>query len=179
MCTLVVSPYATPGHLEHGPLPEPEFDSFILLGEGGKVVWTSRRLTPDPKDPEVLFGIAPEDRERAALAIVTALSQGSAGPILLRLSKLLGGRLYQVRFLRAAKLLMVEFREVFDTPLTEVEMTVLRMVCDGKTNNQISRTLGVSRRTVDEHRRKLFVKTGASGTAMQVRWAIRQGLIKA
>ncbi|MCF8296199.1 MAG: response regulator transcription factor [Saprospiraceae bacterium] len=63
--------------------------------------------------------------------------------------------------------------------LSEREMEVLEMICKGYSNNDISKELGISQRTVDGHRGRLFDKTGAKNAPNLVMYAIQHGLIKA
>jgi len=63
--------------------------------------------------------------------------------------------------------------------LTERELEVLELICKGMSNPEISKTLGLSQRTIDGHRAKLFEKTGAKNAPNLVMFAIRNGLIKA
>ena len=66
-----------------------------------------------------------------------------------------------------------------DVVLTERELEVLELICKGMSNPEISKTLGLSQRTIDGHRAKLFEKTGAKNAPNLVMFAIRNGLIKA
>jgi DNA-binding NarL/FixJ family response regulator len=65
------------------------------------------------------------------------------------------------------------------TPLTNREQEVLTLVAQGLTNNQIAIALGISPKTVDNHRTRLMRKVDAHSTADLVRYAIRVGLIDA
>lgn len=64
-------------------------------------------------------------------------------------------------------------------PLTEREMGVLRLICDGHTNVGIGKQLGLSVKTIEAHRNRIFVKLDARNVAVAVRKAIRAGLIEA
>lgn len=65
-----------------------------------------------------------------------------------------------------------------DIVLTEREKEVLELVCKGKSNPEISKLLGLSQRTIDGHRARLFDKTGAKNAPNLVMFAIKNGLIK-
>lgn len=62
--------------------------------------------------------------------------------------------------------------------LTPRELEVLGHVADGKTNQEIADALGISVKTVEAHRARVFKKLGAKNAAQVVRIAIRNGLIK-
>jgi DNA-binding NarL/FixJ family response regulator len=62
--------------------------------------------------------------------------------------------------------------------LTEREQEVLELICKGWSNPEISKYLGISQRTVDGHRAKLFEKTGAKNAPHLVMFALKNGLVK-
>ncbi len=62
-------------------------------------------------------------------------------------------------------------------PLTEREREVLQLIAEGFTNRNIAEKLGVSVKTVDNHRTNLMVKLGIHDTAGLVRYAIAHGLV--
>jgi len=61
--------------------------------------------------------------------------------------------------------------------LTEREQEVLELICKGFSNTEIAKMLGVSSRTVDGFRAKLFEKTGAKNAPNLVMFALKNGLI--
>jgi DNA-binding NarL/FixJ family response regulator len=61
--------------------------------------------------------------------------------------------------------------------LTNREREVLLLIIEGHTNSQVSETLGVSPKTVDNHRTRLMEKLGLHNTAGLVRFAARHGLL--
>jgi DNA-binding NarL/FixJ family response regulator len=61
--------------------------------------------------------------------------------------------------------------------LTNREREVFLLIIEGKTNSQVSETLGVSPKTVDNHRTRLMEKLGVHNTAELVRFAARHGLL--
>ncbi len=61
--------------------------------------------------------------------------------------------------------------------ITAREMDVLRLICDGLTNNEIAEKLFLSNRTVDNHRASLLLKTETKNTAALVAFAIKNKLI--
>jgi DNA-binding NarL/FixJ family response regulator len=66
-----------------------------------------------------------------------------------------------------------------DVVLTDREREVLELICKGMSNPEISKHLGLSQRTIDGHRARLFEKTGAKNAPHLVMFAIKNGLIKA
>jgi two-component system, NarL family, response regulator NreC len=63
--------------------------------------------------------------------------------------------------------------------LTLRQMEILRLIVQGKRMKEIAADLGISVRTVEEHKANLLEMLGASGTADLVRIAIKQGLVPA
>jgi len=61
--------------------------------------------------------------------------------------------------------------------LTDRESEVLELICKGHSNIEISKILGISQRTVDAHRSRLFEKTGAKNAPNLVMFAIKNGLV--
>ena len=62
--------------------------------------------------------------------------------------------------------------------LTPREIEVLKEICKGFANHEISDRLCISRRTVDGHRASLLDKTASKNTVGLVIYAIRYGLFK-
>jgi DNA-binding NarL/FixJ family response regulator len=61
--------------------------------------------------------------------------------------------------------------------LSEREMEVLKQICIGLSNQEISEILHISKRTVDKHRANLLDKTNSKNTAHLVMYAIKNKLI--
>ncbi len=62
--------------------------------------------------------------------------------------------------------------------LTDREKEILEYICKGFSNSEISKNLGLSQRTIDGHRARLFDKTGARNAPNLVLFAIKNGLVK-
>jgi DNA-binding NarL/FixJ family response regulator len=58
------------------------------------------------------------------------------------------------------------------------EMEVLKLICDGLTNEEISKKLYISPTTVKGHRSNLLSKTGAKNTASLIMFAVKNKLVK-
>lgn len=62
--------------------------------------------------------------------------------------------------------------------LSRREKEILRLICQGYSNNEISRKLFISPKTVDNHRTNLLSKTSSRNTANLVMFAIKNNLIE-
>ncbi len=61
--------------------------------------------------------------------------------------------------------------------LSQREMEILSLICNGFTNNEIAEQLFISNRTVENHRANLLQKTGTKNTATLVAFAISNKLV--
>ena len=61
--------------------------------------------------------------------------------------------------------------------LSARELEILDYICKGFSNAEIAKTLGLSQRTIDGHRSRLFEKTGAKNAPHLVLFAVKNGLI--
>lgn len=64
-----------------------------------------------------------------------------------------------------------------DHDLTEREITVLRLVADGKTNKEVANNLDLSEKTVKNHVRNIFHKLQVADRTQAAILAIRKGII--
>ena len=62
--------------------------------------------------------------------------------------------------------------------LTLRERQILNLICQGLTNRQIAEQLGVSPKTIDNHRTSLMRKVGVSSVAALFAFAARRGLLE-
>ena len=62
--------------------------------------------------------------------------------------------------------------------LSERELEVLKLICEGYNNNEIGEKLFISTHTVDGHRRNLILKTGVKNAPNLVMFALKNGLIE-
>lgn len=62
------------------------------------------------------------------------------------------------------------------TELTDREMQVLRLVVEGKTNQEIGLALEISEKTVEKHLESVFTKLGVSSRVEAAVYAVREGL---
>jgi DNA-binding NarL/FixJ family response regulator len=63
------------------------------------------------------------------------------------------------------------------TTLTERQLEVLRLVGAGYTSRQIGEALGISAKTVENHKRQVFRRLGVQNQSHAVSIAMRRGLI--
>ncbi|MFV5702516.1 response regulator transcription factor [Flavobacterium sp. XS2P12] len=62
--------------------------------------------------------------------------------------------------------------------LSKSELKVLTLICNGYTSENIGVKLGITKSTVQTHRRNMLRKTGFKNTQQLVGWAVREGLVK-
>ena len=55
--------------------------------------------------------------------------------------------------------------------LTEREREIMSMIIDGKTSKLIAADLGISVKTVENHRHNLMTKAGVNSVAQLIAWA--------
>lgn len=61
--------------------------------------------------------------------------------------------------------------------LSPREKEILEFICKGFSNSEIAKTLGLSQRTIDGHRSRLFEKTGAKNAPHLVLFAVKNGFV--
>jgi DNA-binding NarL/FixJ family response regulator len=61
--------------------------------------------------------------------------------------------------------------------LSERELEVLPLICEGLKNKEIASKLFISERTVENHRKSIFVKTNSKNAFGLIVYAIKNGLI--
>jgi DNA-binding NarL/FixJ family response regulator len=61
--------------------------------------------------------------------------------------------------------------------LSEREVEVLQLICEGTTAPQIAEKINLSPRTVEGHRNRIMEKTGTKNIAGLVAWAVRNGVV--
>ena len=62
--------------------------------------------------------------------------------------------------------------------LSEREVEILKLICEGYTNKEIAEKLFISKRTVEGHRTNLLLKTNTKNTANLVAFSLQNKLIK-
>lgn len=66
-------------------------------------------------------------------------------------------------------------QEVSTTPR---ESEVIRLLAEGKSNKEISSTLGITVRTVETYRAKIMIKLGVHSIAELIRYALNSGIVQ-
>jgi DNA-binding NarL/FixJ family response regulator len=66
----------------------------------------------------------------------------------------------------------------FHTELSEREMEILILICQGYSNQEIGDKLFISKRTVDKHRANILEKSDSKNTAQLVVYAIKNKLVE-
>ena len=62
-------------------------------------------------------------------------------------------------------------------PLSNRETEVMKLISEGKTNNEIGEILSISPRTVETHRAHILEKLKLKRTADIVRYAMEKGIV--
>ncbi len=66
---------------------------------------------------------------------------------------------------------------LLDTPLTDKEIKILKLMCEEKTTKEIAELVDISPRTVEAIRDKLKTKTGVKSMAGLVMYAVKKGFV--
>ena len=61
--------------------------------------------------------------------------------------------------------------------LSKREIEIIQLICEQLTNEDISKKLFLSKRTIDNHRQNILNKLGMVNTAGMVRFAVENGLL--
>jgi DNA-binding NarL/FixJ family response regulator len=64
------------------------------------------------------------------------------------------------------------------TPLSDRELTVLRLMAEGKRNREIAKDLVISERTVGNHSTNIYNKLGIYDRSQAVVYAIKKGIVR-
>jgi DNA-binding NarL/FixJ family response regulator len=67
----------------------------------------------------------------------------------------------------------------FQFPLTKRETEVLRLLALGNTSKEVAATMGISPRTVENHRAHIMTKLGCHDITAMTRYAVRENIISA
>ena len=65
----------------------------------------------------------------------------------------------------------------YKTDISDRELEVLKLICEGLTTTEIAEKIFLSPRTVEGHRLRMLEKLGVKNTAGLVAFAIRNGLV--
>jgi len=78
------------------------------------------------------------------------------------------------RLIKEIQMSMLDGKE---PTLSKVEVDILYACCEGKNTAEIGTALGISPRTVEAHKNRLFVKLGVDSTTELIVKAIKLGII--
>ena len=73
--------------------------------------------------------------------------------------------------------MMEEEKKTYNIEISEREQEVLALIIDGLTNVEIGKSLNISNRTVESHRRNILQKLDVKNTAELVKYAIKNNLV--
>ncbi|HLG70404.1 MAG TPA: response regulator transcription factor [Chloroflexota bacterium] len=65
-----------------------------------------------------------------------------------------------------------------DTPLSNRETTVLRLMAEGRRHKEIARLLSISERTVGNHIASIYNKLGVYDRAQAILYAVKKGIVR-
>jgi DNA-binding NarL/FixJ family response regulator len=145
----------------------------IVLGHGGRVLLVADESAQDP-----LHGLF------AGASGVVSLPSGSTEQLRTAIATVSRGE--AALHASVAELLLAQWRSTRSVSsqaggpapvLTKREREVLQAVAEGLTSKQIARRLGLSVKTVENHRTRVFAKLQARTQAQAVSLALAQGLI--
>lgn len=150
-------------------------DLRMPIMEGVDAIRRIRALDPHARVVVLTTYDADEDIARALEAGAKAyiLKDIAAGELVACVRQVLAGRTYLAPA-AAAKLA----ERVTQVQLTPRELSVLRLMADGRSNKEIGVTLAISERTVKTHLGHLFEKLGVTSRTEAVRVATRRGLVR-
>lgn len=182
-----------------------EFELVGLVEDGRALVKAARELRPDVIVADIsmphlngieALALLKQDNPRVRVVLLTmhrdiayarrALALGAAGFVLkhsapaelvLALRAALQGRTFITPDL-AAELVGTAGQEADPVAaITPRQREILELLADGKSAKEIASVLGLSARTVEDHKYRLMESLGIDTSAELIRFAIRHGLV--
>ncbi|PLX07672.1 MAG: hypothetical protein C0596_09560 [Marinilabiliales bacterium] len=91
-----------------------------------------------------------------------------------------GGLPFNEEALEVLRSIYIEDEDNKDTKskYTNHELKIIDLICHEKTNNEIAESLGISKNTVEVHKRKLIQKMGVKNSVGIAVYAVRYGLVE-
>lgn len=141
-----------------------------------------RRLKADKVPSRFIFLTIHTEPRLAAEAMRAGargylLKQAAGEELLEAIRTVMGGRTYLTPLITADVLWTIAQNANDDHALTPRQLDVLRLVAQGKRMKEIAADLGLSVRTVEDHKAHLLETLGVETTADLVKFALKQGLI--
>jgi DNA-binding NarL/FixJ family response regulator len=144
-----------------------------------------RQLKADGSTARFIFLTIHTDARLAAQALRAGasgylLKQAAGEELLEALRTVMDGRTYLTSLITKDVLWMMANPIEDDTPvLTPRQLDILRLIAEGKRMKEIAAELGLSVRTIEDHKAQLLRMLGVDSTAELVKFAVRQGLVQA
>jgi two-component system, NarL family, response regulator NreC len=143
-----------------------------------------RQLKADGSNARFIFLTINSDAQLAAQALRAGaaaylLKQAAGEELLEALAAVMDGRTYLTPLITKDVLwTMANAAEGGSPTLTPRQLEVLRLIAQGKRMKEIAAELGLSVRTIEDHKAQLQRTLGVDSTAELVKFAVRQGLIQ-
>jgi len=155
---------------------------IAMPGEGG-LAMLHRLMRRDPEARVLMFSMY--DDELMAIKVMEAGAQGfvtkgaEPGLILEAVQKIAAGKTFIENSMAQKMALHRASRDKGLNSLTKREFEVFHMLAEGKSVQDISKTLHLSPKTVGTHRTRIMTKLECGNLAELARIAIRHGVIQA
>ena len=84
----------------------------------------------------------------------------------------------QERFVSHGVKRNVQALEGSEIKITDRELSILMLICEGSSTQEIGESLGLSTNTINTHRKRILKKVGARNPSQLVSWAVRNDLYR-
>ncbi len=162
---------------------EPDLVLMDVQLDGENGIELTRQLLAKIPDTLVIALTASKDLEHfmdmmEAGASGFLLKNTTSGELEFAIEEVLKGKsFFSKEFHGVAKKMAFNTSRKSKILLSDREREVLKLICQGFSNQEIADNLGLSHHTVDAHRKKLLSKTGAKNTASMITMAIKEGVV--
>ncbi len=154
--------------------------------DGKSTLKSISRMNPSIRPSVIILSMYNSDehvRKYIGLGANAYLSKGSEYPVLLKAIKEVYHNGYYFNEQVTRNLISEVIRQtskpgnnMIDTPLSEREIEIVQLICHQKTNPEMADVLGISQRTVENHRLRIMKKIGAKTSVGLLIYAMRNGL---
>lgn len=157
----------------------------VILDSRGIVVWSTKPAVGRKEDYMGVsaweYAATLRDAEVTKMAWLHAMT--SAHPVQYQMRtdpKVADGAwIHVLERIDATPLVVGEWREAVDNPLAKRELEIAKLLASDWKSSEIASKLGISPKTVETVRARVFAKLGIRGVAGLAKWLIRAGLIEA